>query len=86
MRVIKSRRVRWVGHVSHIGEMRNVYNILVGKPEKKRPLRRSRCGWMDKIRMGLREIVWEGVDWIHLVQDMDQWQASVNIVMNLWIT
>jgi hypothetical protein len=65
------------------GEMRNVYNILIGKPEEKRPLGRSRHRWEDNIRMDLREIRWEGVDWIHLAQDRDWWWALVNMVMNL---
>jgi hypothetical protein len=61
IRVIKSRRVRQTWHVTHTGEMRNAYNILVGKPEGKRPLRRCRHRWKD-IRMDLRVIMWEGVD------------------------
>jgi hypothetical protein len=56
---------------------------LAGKPEGKRPLGRPRGRWEDNIRMDLREILWEGVDWIHLVQDRDQWRALVNTVMNL---
>jgi hypothetical protein len=60
----------WVGHVPYIGEMRNVHKILVRKPEKKRP-----CRWNDNMKMYLREIGWEGVDWIHLAQDTDQWQT-----------
>jgi hypothetical protein len=70
-RVINSRRLRGVGNVARMGEMRNTYQIFVGKPERKRPLRRPRCRWEDNIRMDLREIEWE-VDWIHLVQDRDQ--------------
>jgi hypothetical protein len=58
IRVIKSRGMIWAGHVSHTREMRNVYNIMVGKPEGKRPLGRSRCRWEDNIRMDLREIGW----------------------------
>jgi hypothetical protein len=67
-----------------MGEMRNVYNILVGKPERKRPLGRPRCRWEDHIRMNLREIGWEGVEWMHLVQDRDQWQALVNRFHKIW--
>jgi hypothetical protein len=63
--------------------MRNACNILVGKPKGKRPLGRPRHRWEDNIRMDLREIGWEGVDWMHLDQDSDQWQALVNIVRNL---
>jgi hypothetical protein len=68
-----------------MGKMRNAYNILVGKPEGKRPVGRRRRTWEGNIRMGLREIWCEGVDWIHLTQDTDQWRALVNTVMNLEI-
>jgi hypothetical protein len=63
--------------------LRSAYNILVGKPEGKRPLRRPRCRWEDNIKMDLREIGWEGVDWIHLAEDRDHCLAVVNTVMNL---
>jgi hypothetical protein len=66
-----------------MGEMRNAYNILVGKPEGNRPLWRPGRGWKDNIKMDLREIRSEGVNWIHLVQDRDQWRVFVNTVMNL---
>jgi hypothetical protein len=59
------------------------YRILVGKPEAKRPLARPICRWVDNIKIDLREIGWDGVDWIDLAQDMDQWRAVVNTVMNL---
>jgi len=72
-----------VGHVACMGDMRNAYNILVGKPEGKRPLIRPRCRWKNTITIDHREIEWEGVDWIHLVQDREQCQALVNMVMNL---
>jgi len=81
--VIKSRRIRWVGHVARLEAMRNAYNILVGKSEGKRPLRRSRYRWKDNIRMDLREIWWEVVDWIYLRQDKERWRAVVNMIMNL---
>jgi hypothetical protein len=58
---------------------------LVIKPEGKIPLGRSRHGWKDNIRMNLRETGWEGEGWMHVTQDRDQWQAPVNMVMNLWI-
>jgi hypothetical protein len=64
------------------GDIRNAY-ILVGKSEGNRLLRRPRCRWDDNIRMDLREIWWEGVDWMHLAEDRDQRQALVNTVMNL---
>jgi hypothetical protein len=87
IRMIKSRRVRWVEHVARMGETRNAYTsrILVGKPEGKRPLGRPRRRWMDNIRMNLRGIGWDGVGWIDPAQDRDQWRALVNTVMNLRI-
>jgi hypothetical protein len=81
--MIKSRRMRWAGHVARMGEKRNAYRILVGKPEGKRPLGRPRCRWVDNIKMDLREIGWDGMDWIDLAQDRDQWRVLVNTVMNL---
>jgi hypothetical protein len=68
-----------------MGEMSIAYNILVGKPEGKRLLGRLRHRWEDNIRINLRERGWEGVDWIHLAQDRDQWQALVNTIMNIQI-
>jgi hypothetical protein len=65
------------------GEKRNVYRILVGKPEGKIALGRPRRRWVDNIKMNLRVIRWGGVDWIDLVQDRDKWRALVNTVMNL---
>jgi hypothetical protein len=66
-----------------VGEERNVYKILMGKPEGKRPLGRPRCRWEDGIRMNLREIGWGNVDWFQLAQVRDRWRALVNTVMNL---
>jgi hypothetical protein len=83
IRMIKSRRMRWAGHVARMGETRTAYWILVGKPEGKRPLGRPRRRWVDNIKMGLTEIGWDGVDWMELAQDRDQWRALVNTVMNL---
>jgi hypothetical protein len=65
------------------GETRNAYRILVGKPEGKRPQGKPKRRWMDNIKMDLREIEWDGMDWIDLAQDRDQWRALVNTVMNL---
>jgi hypothetical protein len=80
--VIKARRMRWAGHVARMGEVRGAYNILVGRPEGRRPLVRPRRRWED-IKMDLREIGFGDVDWIHLAQDRDRWWALVNMVMNL---
>jgi hypothetical protein len=66
-----------------MGEKINAYRILVGKPEAKRPLRRTRRRWVDNIKIDCREIEWDGMDWIDLAQDRDKWRALVNIVMNL---
>jgi hypothetical protein len=74
-----------LGHVARLAELRNAYEILAGKPGRKRPLRRPRRRWKNNIRMDLREIGWEGVDLIHLTQVMDQWRALVNTVMNLQV-
>jgi hypothetical protein len=65
--------------------MRNVYKIVVRKPEGKRPLGRPRCRWEDNIRMDIRKMGWEDVNWIHLAQDRDQWQTVMNTLMNIWV-
>jgi hypothetical protein len=83
IRQIKSRRMRWAGHVARMGGGRNVYRVLVGKPVGKRPLGRPTRRWEDGIKMDLREIGLGGVEWIHLVQDRDRRRAVVNAVMNL---
>jgi hypothetical protein len=83
IRQIKSRRMRWAGHVARMGEGRNVCRVLVGKPEGKRPFERPRRRWEDGNKMDLKEIGWGGVEWIHLAQDRDWWRAVVNAVMNL---
>jgi hypothetical protein len=83
VRVIKSRRMRWAGHVALMGEGRGVYRVLVGKPEGKRPLERPRCKWEDNIKMDLREIEIDGANWIQLAQDRVQWRACVNTVMSV---
>jgi hypothetical protein len=83
IRQVKSRRMRWAGHVARMGEGRNVYGIWTGKAEGKRPLERPRRRWEDGIKMDLREIGWGGVEWIHLAQYRDRWRAVVSAVMNL---
>jgi hypothetical protein len=82
VRVIKARRMRWTGHVARMGEVRGAYNILVGRPEGRKPLGRTRRRWEDNIIMDLRDIGFEDADWIHLAQDRDSWRALVNTVMN----
>jgi hypothetical protein len=74
--------MRWAGHVARVGEDRNVYGILMGKPEGKRPLGRPRRRWEDGIRIDLREFGWGSVDWIQLAQDRDRWRDLVNTVKN----
>ena len=82
VRVIKSR-MRWAGHVVRMGEEMGVYRVLVGKPERKRPLGRPRRRWVDNIRMDLQEVGCGYVDWIGLAQDRDRWRTLVSAVMNL---
>jgi hypothetical protein len=83
--MIKSRRMRWAGHVAYMGERRNACMVLVGKPEGKRPLGRPKHRWEDNTRMVLREIGWGCMGWIDWAQDRDLWQAPLNTVMNLWV-
>jgi hypothetical protein len=85
IRMTRSRRMRWAGHVSRMGEKRNAYRILVGRPEGKRPLGKTRRRWVDNIKMGLREIGWDGMDLIDLAQNRDQWRALVKTAMNLQV-
>jgi hypothetical protein len=82
VRVIKSRKMRWAGHVARMVEGRGVYGVLGGRPESKRPLGRSRRGWEYSIKMDLREMGIDGENWIRLAQDRVQWCAFVNTVMN----
>jgi hypothetical protein len=83
IRIIKSRRMKWAGHVARIGEKRNAYRLLVGKLEGKRPLGRPRRRWVDNIRMNLGEVEWSDVDWIGLAKDRNRWRALVNSVLKL---
>jgi hypothetical protein len=83
IRIMKSRRMRWAGYVARMGEKRDAYRLLVGKPEGKRPLGRPRRRWVDNIRMDLGEVRWNDVDWIGLAQDRNRWRALVNSVLNL---
>jgi hypothetical protein len=72
IRMIKSRRMRWAGHLALMGENRYACRILVGKPEGKRPLGRPSRRWVDNIKIDLREVGWDGVDWVDMAQDRDQ--------------
>jgi hypothetical protein len=83
IRIITSRRLRWLGHVARMGEKRNVYRLLVGKPRGKRLLGRPRRRWIDNIKMDLLEMGLSIVDWIGLTQNRYRWRALVNSVMNL---
>jgi len=83
VRVIKSRRMRWAGHVAHMGEERGVYRVLVGKPKGKRPLGRPRRRLVDNIRINVQEMGCGYMYWIVLAQDRDRWRTLVSAVMNL---
>jgi len=83
VQVIKSRKMRWAGHVARMGKRRGVDRVLVGKPEGKRPLGRPRRRWENNIKINLQEVGCVGMDYIELGQDRDRWRALVNAVMNL---
>jgi hypothetical protein len=83
VRVIKSRSMRWVGHVARVREGRGVYRVLVGKPEGKRLLGRPKRRWEDNIRMDLIQVGCGCEDWIGLAQDGDRWRTLVSAVRNL---
>ena len=83
--MIKSRRMRWAGHVAHTGDRRGVCRVLVGKPYRKRPLGRPRLRWEDKIMMDLQELGCGCVEWFELAQDRNRWRAPLNAVMNLGV-
>jgi hypothetical protein len=83
IRIIKPRRIRWAGHVAWMGEKRNAFRLLVGKPEGKRQLWRPRRRLVDNIRMDIGEVGWGDVDWIGLDKDRNRWRALVNSVLNL---
>jgi hypothetical protein len=82
VRVVKSRRMRWAGHVVHMGEGRGVHRVLVGKPDRKRPLGRPRRRCEDNIKMDLQEVRGGCGDWMELAQDRERWWAIVSTTMN----
>ena len=79
------RRIRWAGHVVHMGEKRVICRVLVGKLEGKKPLGRPRHRWEDNTKIDLQEVGCGGMDWIELAKDRDKWWALVNAVMNFWV-
>jgi len=83
VRVIKSRRIRWAGHVARMDEERGLYRVLVGKPVGKRSVGRPRRRWVDNIRKDLQEVGCGYMDWIGLAHDRDSWRTLVSAVMNL---
>ena len=83
IRSLKSRGLRWIGHVARMEQSRNAYRVLVGKPEGNRPLGRPRRRWEDDIKMDLREVGCDPGEWKDLAEDRDQWRAHVRAVMNL---
>jgi len=83
VRVRKSRRMRWAGHVARMGEERVLYRVLVGKPEGRRPMGRPRRRWVDNIRVDLHEVGCGYMDWIGLAQDRDRWRMLVSAVMKI---
>jgi hypothetical protein len=83
IRIMKSRRIKWVGHVARMGEKRNAYRLLVGKPEGRRPVGRPRRRWVDNIKMDRVEVEWGDVNRIGLAQDRDRWRALANSELDL---
>jgi hypothetical protein len=83
IRIMKSRRMRWAGHLARIGDKRNAYRLLVGKPKGKKTLGRPKHRGVDNIRTDLGEVGWGDVDWIGLARDRNRWRALVNSVLKL---
>jgi hypothetical protein len=80
---MKTRRMRWAGHVARMEGKRNAYRLLMGTPEGKRTHGRTKHRWVNNIRMDLVEVGWGDVDWISLAQDRDRWRALVNSVLKI---
>ena len=85
VRVVKSRRMKWAGHVARMGEDRVVHRVSVGKPEGKRPLGRPRCRWEDNIKMDLQEVGGGRGHWMELAQDRVRWRALVGTVRDFGV-
>jgi hypothetical protein len=83
--MIKSRKMTWTNHVARIGQKKNAYRFFVRKPEGKRPLGKSRRKWEDNIKMDLREIIWDDIEWIDLAQDRVPWRVRMGTAMNLQV-
>jgi hypothetical protein len=86
IRIMKSRRMRWAGHVARMGEKRNAYRLFVGKPNGKRQLGSPIRRWEDNIRMDLGEMGWGDMDWTGLAEDRNRWRALVNSALNLRVS
>ena len=86
VRVIKSRRMKWDGHITRVGEGRGVYRVLLSKPEGKRQLGRARCRWWDNIQMDLHKVGCGGTDWIELTQERARWRPPMNAVINFQVS
>jgi hypothetical protein len=84
-RMIKSRRMRWAGHVAPMGEKKSPYRLLMRKPEVKIPIERPTPRWVDNINTDLTDIGWGAMDWIYVVQDRGRWTALVKMVMNFCV-
>ena len=79
---MKSRIMRWAGHVERVWEKKSAHRVLVGKPEGKRPLEGPKHRRKDNVTMGLQKVEWKGMEWLYLAQDRNRWRAVVNAVMN----
>jgi hypothetical protein len=86
IRVIKSRSMRWAGHVARMGDRRGAYRVLMGRPDGKRSRGIPGRRWGDNIKINIQDVEWGGVDWIAVAQDRDRWWALVNAVMNLRVS